>query len=163
MKFEWTDKGVKENTETWELRISHRWLSPIPLGLAFEWSLQKWQMILSRIAQVNPRRHLCIEMNGPKTCGLCIRFYSRDCEACPIFEHTGYRHCAYTPNDEIEQAKNPLALSQFYTLAFQEYQLISELAMQHCNISAPKMPKTLRTARRQWREWQKSNDPSART
>lgn len=41
---------------------------------------------------------------GPGSCPLCLLFYKRDCEGCPIKEDTGERQCIDTPYDDIHVA-----------------------------------------------------------
>lgn len=54
-------------------------------------SIGKWLKIKQSVKAVDV---------GADNCSLCVKYFEKECEGCPIYEYTGEEGCADTPYDK---------------------------------------------------------------
>lgn len=59
-------------------------------------SIKKWEANLEASCEDVKR--------GKDNCQLCVEFWNKDCEGCPVFNKTGKEHCQLTPYERAEYA-----------------------------------------------------------
>lgn len=76
---------------------------------ALELSIQKW----ATIVKLTEKGEMVYSDYGRLTCALCGLYYGKDCDGCPVKEHTKLKSCHGTPHEEIEKymnRKGPISL-----------------------------------------------------
>jgi hypothetical protein len=65
-------------------------------------SLAKWEILLHYLDE----KKLRLKSNGVNTCGFCMKYYHSECSHCPLHQHTGRLHCAFSAYESWDFADN---------------------------------------------------------
>jgi hypothetical protein len=87
---------------------------------ALEASIEKWR----KNAEID---NIEKATTGPRDCPLCVLFYMKMCEGCPVNADDQHSHCEYTPYEFAEEAYRQENLDGFKQAAVMEVAFLESL------------------------------------
>lgn len=89
---------------------------------ALEASIDKWKAIVALV-----RGGFIVDDGGPTSCGLCRKYYAKDCRGCPVRLATGRVQCIGSPYRRWETAPEG---KQTTAMAVRELRFLESLRAQ---------------------------------
>ena len=65
-------------------------------------SIDKWKVIAALL-----RGGIFVREGGPNSCGLCVKFYKKNCRGCPVRTKTKETACSGTPYSKWSRGASP--------------------------------------------------------
>lgn len=73
---------------------------------ALKVSIKKWEFIVKFLENQIPLKY--VDDGGINSCGLCQRYYDKNCLGCPVAESTGHPYCENTPYTKFSHTNDLL-------------------------------------------------------